>query len=66
MEVSGQPNAPAALGPEKKSSSHWIGSWVGHRLGMDVLENRKSARTGIRTSDEPVSILVAILTAVPR
>jgi hypothetical protein len=37
MEVSGQPHDPAALPP----SSHWVGRWVGHRVGLDAVETRQ-------------------------
>jgi hypothetical protein len=38
----GQLNAPATLPPgEKAPSTHWIGSWMGLRTGLDVTEGRK-------------------------
>jgi hypothetical protein len=36
MEVSGQLHAAAALPP----GIHWIGGWVGPRVGVDVGETR--------------------------
>jgi hypothetical protein len=37
MEVSGQLHVPAALPPVP----HWIGGWVGPRVGLDAVEKRK-------------------------
>jgi hypothetical protein len=35
--VSGQRQAPAALNPQgKDSGTHWTGSWVGPRAGLDI------------------------------
>jgi hypothetical protein len=39
-EVSGQFHSPAALLPEKEHT-HWTGSWVGRRAGLDAVEYRK-------------------------
>jgi hypothetical protein len=33
--------APAALPPGKPPGTHWIGSWVGPRAGLNAVENRK-------------------------
>jgi hypothetical protein len=41
MKVSGQNHAPAALPPEKNSSSHLIGGSVGFRAVLDDPEGRK-------------------------
>jgi hypothetical protein len=41
LEVSGQLHAPAALPPGKTPGTHWIGGWVGHRVGLDDVEMRK-------------------------
>jgi hypothetical protein len=35
MEVSGQRHAPAALTPGKRPGTHYAGSWVGPRAGLD-------------------------------
>lgn len=43
MEVRGQMHASAALFPEKKPRTHWIGGWVGHRIGLDGLEEVKTS-----------------------
>jgi hypothetical protein len=40
MEVSGQIQAPTALPP----GTHWIGGWVGPRVGLDAVEKRKILR----------------------
>jgi hypothetical protein len=43
MGVSGQRHAPAALYlREKDPGTHWIGSWVGLRAGLDIVARRKS------------------------
>jgi hypothetical protein len=43
MEVSGQLHAPAALPlGEIAPGTHWIGGWVGPRIGQDAVEKRKS------------------------
>jgi hypothetical protein len=42
MEVSGQLHASAALPPlEITHGTHWIGGWVGPRVGLDVVGKRK-------------------------
>jgi len=42
MENSGQIHAPASLPPgEIATDKHWLGSWVGTRAGLDVVEKRK-------------------------
>jgi hypothetical protein len=42
MEVSGQRHASAALTwGEIAPGTHWIGSWVGPRAGLDDVEIRK-------------------------
>jgi hypothetical protein len=42
MEVSGQLLAPAAfLSGERATGTHWIGGWVGPRVGLDAVEKRK-------------------------
>jgi hypothetical protein len=38
----GQLQAPAALPPRKElPGTHWIGGWVGSRVGLDDVEKRK-------------------------
>jgi len=42
MEVSGQINAPAALSPWKKPNlTHWFGSSVDTRAGLDAVAKKK-------------------------
>jgi hypothetical protein len=42
MGVSGQRHAPAALYPRGKDPRyHWIGGWVGPRVGLDAGARRK-------------------------
>jgi hypothetical protein len=49
MNVSGQPNVPAALHPVKNPGIHSIGDLVGPRAGLDVSKREKSlVSTGIR------------------
>ena len=52
MGVGGQHYAPAALPPGKRPGTHFIGGWVGPRVGVDGCG--KLARTGIRSPDRPV------------
>jgi hypothetical protein len=41
MEVNGEPHTPDTLSLGKEPNSiHWIGGWVGHRAGTDILEKR--------------------------
>jgi hypothetical protein len=54
LEVSGQFIAAAALSPGKSPSTHWKGSWVGPRAGLDAVAKKKkkkpiSAVAGNRT-----------------
>ena len=37
--VSGQQHAPAALYPRERPGTHFTGSWVGPRAGLDGAEN---------------------------
>ena len=49
MEVSGQYHTPAALPPGEDFGIHWIGGWVGPKVGLDILEKKKSPEpTGIQ------------------
>jgi hypothetical protein len=41
MEVSGQLHDSATVPLGKDPGTHWIGSWVGPRAGLDVTEKRK-------------------------
>jgi hypothetical protein len=36
MEVNDERHAPVALTPGMRSDSHWIGGWVGPRVGVDL------------------------------
>jgi hypothetical protein len=43
MEVSDQLHTPSILPPmEKGPSTHRIGGWVGPRVGLDAVEERKN------------------------
>jgi hypothetical protein len=39
--MNGQLHAPAALPTEKATGTHCIGSWVGPRPSLDIIERRK-------------------------
>jgi len=40
--VSGELHAPPALSPEKESPGiHWVGDWMGPRVGLDAVAKRK-------------------------
>jgi hypothetical protein len=42
MEVSGQLHAPHLFYPwERAPGTYWIGSWLGPRTSLDVVERRK-------------------------
>jgi len=43
MEVSGQLHAPAPLPPGKNSGTHWTGSRLAPRDGLDVLEKGRNS-----------------------
>jgi hypothetical protein len=46
MEVSGELLAPAAFTPRKEApGTHWIGSLVGPRAGLDAVVKRKIPST---------------------
>ena len=51
--VGGQDQAQASVLPGKRSSTHWIGGWVGPRPVWRGAENL--ARTGIRSPNRPAS-----------
>jgi hypothetical protein len=53
MEVNGQLHASIALLPGKSDpGTHWIGGWVGPRVGLEVVEKGKNLTTaGIRNLD---------------
>jgi len=42
MEVSGEIHTPAALLPGKEPGTHWIGGWVGPRVGLDAVAKRRN------------------------
>jgi hypothetical protein len=48
MEVRWQRHAAAALLPENRSGTHYIGGWVGHSACLENL-----ASTGIQTPECP-------------
>jgi hypothetical protein len=59
MEVSGQLQAQVALPPEKKPpGTHWIGGWVGPRVGLDAVEKNGRYSDGL---DGPGSILGGVM-----
>jgi hypothetical protein len=41
MEARGQVHAPATLLMGKKIGTHWLGDWVGTKVGLDVLEKKE-------------------------
>ena len=49
--VGGQPHDQAAFSPLERPCTFCIGSWVGHRAGLDGCG--KSHLTGIRLQDRP-------------
>jgi hypothetical protein len=41
---------PGRFAPgEKARSNHWIGGWMGPRVGLDAVEKEKSCTAGNRT-----------------
>ena len=61
MEVSGQHHAPAVLPPGKRPGTHWVGSCVGLRAGVDSMKKKNSlGPTGMRTPDRPGCNLVSL------
>ena len=55
MGMGGQRHVLATLSLEKRAGTHCTGGWVGHRAGLDVLENRKSlAPASFRRLKRPV------------
>jgi hypothetical protein len=42
MGVSGQRHAPAALYLLERPLTHWLGGWVGTRVGLDAEPKEKS------------------------
>jgi len=49
MEMSGQLHAPAALTLKRNFGTHFIGDWVGTRVGLDAVAKRKCpGRVGSR------------------
>jgi hypothetical protein len=62
--VSGQFHAPTALPLGKRATgTHWIGGWMGPRVGLDEVEKRKKSCTaGNRTrAVQPEAILTLLL-----
>jgi hypothetical protein len=47
MRVGGQLHAPAALPPGKRPGTHFIGSWVGPRAGLDGCGKSRPHRDSI-------------------
>jgi hypothetical protein len=47
MVVSGQNHAQDAWPRKKNTGTHWIGSWVGPRAGLDDVENRKASKINL-------------------
>jgi hypothetical protein len=44
MEVSSQIYVPVALSTGKRVPSvHWVGGWVGLRVGLDAVKKRKNS-----------------------
>jgi hypothetical protein len=42
MEEVGQLHTPAALHPEETATgTHWLRGWVGSRVGLEAVEERK-------------------------
>jgi len=41
MEVTGQLHVPAAIPSENDPGTHWIGSWVDPRAGLDMVVETK-------------------------
>jgi len=49
MEVCVHLHTPAVLPPKKVPTTHWIGSWVGPRAGLDaVVRKNQEGREGGR------------------
>jgi hypothetical protein len=52
MEVSGQLHAPVALlSGERAPGTHWIGGWMGPRVGLDAVEKRKIMQCRVSKPD---------------
>jgi hypothetical protein len=59
--LSGQDDAPAALLQGMNPNTHWVAGWVGPRIYVDVLENKKCLFcVGIRTLYRPTRNLVPV------
>jgi hypothetical protein len=43
MEASGELHTLAALPPGKKPGTHFIGGWVGSKVGLDEMSKRKKS-----------------------
>jgi hypothetical protein len=67
MGVSGQSHAPVALYlREKDPGTHWIGSWVGLRAGLDIVARRKSFASAENRTPVFQSLSDSILTELPQ
>jgi hypothetical protein len=57
MEASGQLHGPVALPPEKeRTSTHWIGRWVGLRAVLGAVMKRKIP--SLRRESKPRTMIV--------
>jgi hypothetical protein len=57
MEVSSQFHDPAALPPgERAPGTHWIGGWVGLRVGFDAVERRQISGFSQDSNPDPSTI----------
>jgi len=68
-EESAELHASSDLLPgEKKPDTHWIGSWVGPRAGLDVFRKQKHLLplNGIRTPDRLARSIASIPTTLAR
>jgi hypothetical protein len=66
MGVSGEIHAPAALPPGKEpTGNHWIGSWVGHRTGLDAVAKRKNTLFHLCRESNPSCTARILVRATP-
>jgi hypothetical protein len=54
MEMNVQLHVAAVLRWERATGTHWIGGWVGSRVGLDAVEKRKFETCP--SSPQPVAI----------
>jgi len=65
MEVISQIHVVAPK--ERTPATHWIGSWVGHRAGLDAMARSKNPTPYQESNpNRPVRSLVTIMTDLPR